>query len=309
MKTSLLRLSVLLCSIFLFHIHYADAQTIAFQRDSNIWIADKDGNNQKVVCVGSDPDISQDGKYIAFSGSHGICYIDIQSKKIYTFKSITNSRSRDPRWSPDGKRLVFLYLKIPQQWTVGVVDLEDTYFKRLPEGAYTEEIWSPVWDREGKYILCHDNGNILKIDLDGQVISKTSYESTLLPYGISDTRFGLSPDGDLILFDAYVNNEDMKGLNEPPLAVFIYNLSTGRTARITPPGVCALHPCWMSGNRILFEGFTEKDVQGHQGKSEYETDINRYIYSIDIDGTNMKRLIVNGSHPSFSNNINDLSGK
>ena len=97
-----------------------------------------------------------------------------------------------------------------------------------------------------------------------------------------------------------VENERIKGLPEPPIAIFIHNLLTGKTTRVTPAGICALRPCWASDNKIIFEGFTENDIKGHQGKYEYEIDINRAIYSVDIDGKNLKKLIENGWQPSFS---------
>ncbi len=302
MKLNYLIIIITLSCILILNSSNLNAQTIAFQRsDNEIWIADKNGDNLQFVCKGRDPDISPNGKYIAFTAGNGLGYVNIKSKEIQIFKSIQAYRSFGPKWSPNSNMIAFMCLSIPHPWGIGIVDLEDTYFHILNEDGSTEYARRPSWDLEGRYILCHGDGNILKIDLNGNIISKIPYNNIFSSYGIANgTRLSLSSDGNYLLFDAMVENETLKGLHEPPIAIFIHNLLTGKTTRVTPAGIGALRPCWMSDNKIIFEGFTEDDIRGHQGKYEYEIDINRGIYSIDIDGNNMKKLIENGSEPSFS---------
>ena len=279
-----------------------NAQTIAFQRNDNeIWIANKNGGNPQFICNGMYPDISPNGKYIAFTAGNGIGYVNIESKEIHIFKSIRAYRSFGPKWSPNSNMIAFMCLIRPYPWGIGVVDLEDTYFHILTEGSNIRNVWAPAWGLEGKHVLCRGDGNILKIDLNGNIISKIPYKNIDLSYGIANSnRLSLSSDGNYLLFDAMVQNESIKGLPEPPISIFIHNLLTGKTTRVTPAGICALRPCWASDNKIIFEGFTEDDIRGHQGEYEYEIDIDRVIYSIDIDGNNLKKLIENAWQPSFS---------
>jgi Tol biopolymer transport system component len=306
MKQNYLIIIIILTCILILNSSNLNAQTIAFQRSveggDEIWIADKNGENLQLICKGMDPDISPDGKYIAFTASNGIGYVNIKTKEIHIFKSIRADRSFGPKWSPNSDMIAFMCLIRPYPWGIGVVDLEDTYFHILTEGSNIRNVWAPTWDLEGKYVLCRGDGNILKIDLNGNIISKIPYKNIDLTYGIANgTRLSLSSDGNYLLFDAMVENETINGLHEPPITIFIHNLLTGKTTRVTPAGICALRPCWVSDSKIIFEGFIKDDITGHQGKYEYEIDIDRAIYSIDIDGKNLKKLIENGWQPSFSN--------
>src|SRR4030042_1685569 len=302
MKLNFLIIIIALSCILILNSSSLSAQTISFTRNDNeIWIADKNGDNLQFVCKGMYPDISPNGKYIAFTASNGIGYVNIELKEIHIFKSIRADRSYGPKWSPNSNMIAFNCLSIPHPWGICVVDLEDTYFHILNEDGSTKYARRPTWDLEGRYILCHGDGNILKIDLNGNIISKIPYNNIISSYWIANgTRLSLSSDGNYLLFDAMVENERIKGLPEPPIAIFIHNLLTGKTTRITPVGICALRPCWISNNKIIFEGFTENDIKGHQGKYEYEIDINRAIYSVDIDGKNLKKLIENGWQRPFS---------
>jgi Tol biopolymer transport system component len=301
MKTNYFIISALIYLIFIFDIHCGIGQTIVFQRGNKIWIADENGTNQRLICEGRDPDISSDGRYIAFAANKSLCYINIESKEIHTFKSIPECSILRPRWSQNNKMIAFNCLCLPCGWGIGVVDFEDTHFKILTKDTATVDFWGPTWDKEGKNILCHGNSNIFKIDLDGGIITKAPYSNIALSYGISsETRFSLSHDGNYLLFEADIDDDYIEGLPEPPVAIFIHNVLSGETTRVTPAGICTLHPCWMSGNKIIFEGFTKDDIKGHQGKSDYEIDIKRSIYCIDIDGKNLTKIIENGSDPSFS---------
>ncbi len=314
MKLNYPTIIITLLCVLILNSSGLNAQTIAFQRSGDdgdeIWIADKNGDNLQFVCKGMDPDISPDGKYIAFNAGNGLGYVNIKSKEIHIFKSIRAYRSFGPKWSPNSSMIAFMCLVRPYPWGIGIVDLEDTYFHILTAGSNIKDIWAPAWDPEGKYVLCRGDGNILKIDLNGNIINKIPYKNIDLSYGIANgTRLSLSGDGNYLLFDAMIENEKIKGLPEPPIAIFIHNLLTGKTTRVTPAGICALRPCWMSDNKIIFEGFTEGDIRGHQGKYEYEIDIDRAIYSIDIDGNNMKKLILNAWRPSFSKGFQDKPEK
>jgi hypothetical protein len=286
-------------------MHYVIAQSIVFQRDNEIWMSDNTGKDQRLICEGRGPDISPDGKSIAFTTNKGLCYFDIESGKTHVFKSTEGNTILDPKWSPDNKLIAFVCPQRPGFWRLNVVDLENNH-SILTEGGNIEDLWSPTWDQKGKYILCHDGFNLFKIDLYGEIIDKIPLPSIVLTYDSvgfsSDSKFSLSIDGAYLLFDAYVDNEHIKDLPEPPIAIFIHNLSKGETTRVTPSGICALRPCWASKNVIIFEGFSEDDIKVHQGNFEHDTavEINRGIYSIDIDGENLKKLINNGSEPSFS---------
>ena len=83
---------VLIVIIFLvfFNFRVSLAQTIAFERNGGIWVADANGDNQEKICKGYDPDISPDGTLIAFTAyqndSRYIAIVEIKSKKNKNIK-------------------------------------------------------------------------------------------------------------------------------------------------------------------------------------------------------------------------------
>ena len=126
---------ILFYFIFIVYVPVLNAQSIVFQRGNEIWIADKNGDNLQFVCKGGDPDISPNGKYIAFTAGNGLGYVNINTKEIHIFKSIRAYRSYGPKWAPNSNMIAFMCLSMPHPWGIGVVDLEDTYSHILTEDS------------------------------------------------------------------------------------------------------------------------------------------------------------------------------
>jgi len=107
----------------------------------------------------SDPQISPDGKWIAYtvtvvdkaanSSNSDIWMISMDGK---TTRQLTNSPKGDsqPRWRPDGKVLAFISSRdgAPQIYTLPMDGGEATKLTNISAGA-----GSPVWSNDGKWLL------------------------------------------------------------------------------------------------------------------------------------------------------------
>ncbi len=148
-----------------------------------------------------------------------------------------------PRWSPDGKYLVFnsykqggpmLYLK----------DMGSGAVRRLSgqSGLNIGASWTPN-GREIALTMSHKgNPDIFTIDLQGKIL-----QQLVQHWGI-DVSPAFSPDGDKI---AFVSNRS----GSPQ--IYILDLNSKREDRLTYEGRYNTSPAWSSRNRIAFVSMTD----------------------------------------------------
>src|SRR5438445_211332 len=94
----------------------ATSQKIAFERGDSIWVANADGSDARKIVKGSAPDLSRDGKRIAFHTDESrskdlvrqIATADVATKQVKIFKNEIPSRNcQRAIWSPDGAHILF----------------------------------------------------------------------------------------------------------------------------------------------------------------------------------------------------------
>lgn len=212
------------------------------------------------------------------TGNREICVADYDG---YNARQVTSEKSIAlfPRWSPDGKYLVYssykaqaTFLKKDMGKQAGpLLYLKDmgsgkSNLLSSQPGLNTGAAWAPN-GREIALTLSHQgNPDIYAIDLQGKIL-----KHLVQGFGI-DVSPAFSPDGSKI---AFVSNRS----GSPQ--IYVVDLATGREDRLTFEGRYNTSPAWSSRNRIAF-------VSQSGGRFD--------ICTIDPDGKGLKRLTDNTSN-------------
>jgi hypothetical protein len=253
--------------------------------------------NKKGICVysitekkeylisttGQDPALSPDGTKLAYTDNgknsdRFIVVIDLATKKKMILDT-HNSNCYGAVWSTDGKMLAY-NIFLGAKWAIAVINADNTGARIL--GKNTEGCYSPVWIPDSRIIMLQDGTNLKLVDLNGQV-EKTVSLGTLdggLPElkgmvgNASSDRFVLTPNQQQIIFCTGTN--DPGESDGPPDAVFIYDVASKKTLRLTHKGYSADEVA-LSGNTVLFT------------ISKLKSSVFS-ISQVDIDGKNYKIL-------------------
>ena len=219
----MMRLFVTLSALAILHSAMAaEPRLVAFERAGEIWVANLDGTGAKKIARGVQPNISPDGKSVAFntesekSLDRRIAFADIATKKITVFqKEIPSQNCQHAVWSPDSSQILF-NLFTEDEWHLGLINADGSgfrYAKKAPPGK-SISFWSAAWAPDGKSIYVQDLDKISQLSLDGAVL-KTWDLHTLFPDGglSSASHLSVSPDGNSLVVDVEVDEEvNRKGL-------------------------------------------------------------------------------------------------
>ena len=216
---------VVLMLILLMVVVDAQAQ-IAFVShrvgNPDIYVMNIDGGNPRNLTNNRDNDFqpswSPDGKRIAFvSNRDGHFINNIPAYEIYVMdadgdnlQNLTNNPNddRDPSWSPDGERIVFVShraghfrSKFLITSEIYVMDVDGNNQQRLTENRKND--WNPSWSPDGKRITFSsdrrgdfENFEIYVMDVDGGNQQKLTNNRG------DDRSPSWSPDGERIAFSS-----------------------------------------------------------------------------------------------------------
>ncbi|MFH1930189.1 MAG: Tol-Pal system beta propeller repeat protein TolB [Pseudomonadota bacterium] len=194
--------------------------------------------------------------YMCEYDGHGV-------QQITTDKSI----SLLPRWSPDGKKIMYnsykdggplLYMKDVSSGTVKRISTRP--------GLNIGACWTPDGQRVALTLSNKGIPDIFIIDLNGKIIKQVTNH-----WGI-DVSPTFSPDGNQI---AFVSNRS----GSPQ--IYLVDLISGREERLTFEGNYNTSPAWSSLNRIAFVS---------QDAGHYD------IYTMDPNGGRLRRLTEDGGN-------------
>lgn len=172
-----------------------------------------------------------------------------------------------PRWSPDGKKIMYnsykdggpmLYMKEIGSDTVKMISARS--------GLNIGACWTPDGKKVALTLSRKGNPDIFSIDLNGKIIKQLTDH-----WGI-DVSPTFSPDGKKI---AFVSNRS----GSPQ--IYILDLKSGSEERLTFEGNYNTSPAWSSLNRIAY---VSKDAGYYD------------IYTVDPNGGRIRRLTENGGN-------------
>ena len=271
-------------------------QSIVFYsaREGNlnqIYVMDPDGSNQNSVILDTasdtDPDISSNGKYIAFKTSppgpkgtaSNILIESLWSGAVWNVTDDTSlfSANEWPRFSPDGKQVVYDHTPDTRVgvYTIYVADVDgDDPPTALALGRY------PSWSPDGKQIVFRSVNDIAVVNANG-----TSKTPTLLTHesaGSFAQMANWSPDGGYIAFMSF---------REGYCSVFRMKADSSEQTNLTPKDPadapakwCSRAPAWSTnGQEIFFMSFRPSTG----GQSE--------VFVMNMDGTNVRQLTNDGT--------------
>jgi TolB protein len=241
-----------------------------------------------VATMGDAPSLSPDGRKVAYTatnkkGDRFIAVMDLNTKK----KTILNTSSNNcygPVWSPNGKFIAYnVFNTQKSKWFIAVIDSGNTGAKVVTNSL--EESYMPTWTYDSKNVVVQDMQNVYVVNLSGNITGtyKISDMIKLKNSGPSSgDRFMFTGDNKKIAFSSEV--DEPGGNDGPPNAVFIYDTAGKTTLRLSLKGYFA-DGVVVKGSQVLFTASKIKSLVQN-------------VYSIDLDGRNLKILFPNCSSVS-----------
>jgi len=160
-----------------------------------------------------------------------------------------------PRWSPDGKRILFSIKKESTNFDVGIVDVDGKNFRQITDSPVPEV--SPEFSPDEKRIAFFSGGIIYVMNADGGVPWAITDRSLLL----YSTGFGWSPAGDEIAFSA-VKKQDGNVFVE----IVAVNVDNPNLRRNITTGTWDVMLQWLDDGKIFFRS---KRLDGFETKLFY----------------------------------------
>lgn len=211
---------------------------------ADLYWVDRSGRADKWTAFGTRPvggiRLSPDGRQLAFSTgglNRGVWVFDIQRNTVARLTS--DGQPWTPLWTPDGKRVVFSWVKTgPSEIWWGAWDGSGK-MEQLTKTEFEQRASS--WTQDGKYLAFVDSGRGTGLDI--QVLRMADRQ--VVPFAATKANEAFpefSPDGRWL---AYTSNESER--NE----VYVRSFPDGkRTLPISSEG--GMSPMWARDGRELF---------------------------------------------------------
>lgn len=240
-------------------------------------IADK--QETRLNLEGNDVRLSPNGARVAYTyvgapdHERRVAMMDLGDKKT----TILDSGCRNcygPVWSPDGNYLVYNAFT-GSNWSIKCVDKDNRQPVMIAEATNAQHgYYAPAWTADGKKIILQDMSAIYLYDVNGALVKTISMQDidTAL-YINSSSQFLLTAGEGKLVFEKEVMGDSTA--EEPPLAIFAYDLHSKKLNRISPAGYDCFHPL-LKGDTVFFSG-----IKGI-GRHSHRPIIN--IYSADLNG-------------------------
>jgi Tol biopolymer transport system component len=270
------------------------SQNICFYRNNNVWLSDINGQNQKLLFYGNNPEISPDGRNIVFTDQIessdgtwntqiGIYLLSADSKTMLS--TIPGVYNTYPHWSPHCKFIAFTHWSGKQE-EIAYIDSLGNNYKVLTENiSIKTKLEFAYWKNDSDIVL-HDKDFFYEINLNRNLVSQNPIRDIVVDYNGNAISFSfMIPNKQLLFTNIY---SATKEYGEPNDAIFLYDLKSNLTSRLTSDTLHAQYPSWHpNGYDIIFQGIKQSTDKTN-------------IYKISIVGNDLKMLIEDGQNPSCS---------
>ena len=275
------------------------SRKLAFERGDDVWLANIDGSAPKKIAGGQSPELSPDGTRLAYNtvqpigqpAHRQIAVVNLATGESSIFKEIPSDNCMAPRWSPDGKQLLFDYYANNDR-RIGLVNADGTGFRDVQATEPKHrDYWAATWAADGHSFFAEDMENLYQIDLNARILKRWAVEK-IIPHGGmgGNVRMDASPDGKYLLMDIEMDEKERKGWDGPPASIWMIELATDKTTRITPKTLYGWDCHWLDApDSILFIS----QAAGEKNPSIYRM-------SVAGQGKDRKLLMKNGCGPGTS---------
>jgi Tol biopolymer transport system component len=132
---------------------------IAFERGQDVWLRNpRTGAQARIVRNGTFPELSRDGKKLAFVRDGDVWVVDLSTKRAHR---LIRNAGCGARWSPDGRRIAFDRCPQDGERYLYVALADGTSARRVAKGE------SPTWSPDGRELAFSDGRRIIRIRPDG----------------------------------------------------------------------------------------------------------------------------------------------
>jgi parallel beta-helix repeat protein len=280
-----------------------DGKKIAYLFNSDIWVIDNDGSNQKQLTFNAsvyDLSWSPTSKKITFASPNGVWVIDNDgsNQKQLTFNAPVYQSS----WSPSGKKIVF-----SQEDGIWVINADGSNKARLTDGSHIETTRSllentylgaewdldyyPSWSPDGskiafirtlKYKILKYNVEMIEYLHNLYTIEADGSNPTLIMEDVTELSPVWSPDGKKIAF--IKRNVEKRGQG-----IFVAESDGSDYKQLTNASSFDYGPAWSPDGKMI--AFASNRYSG----PDYD------IFLMNSDGTNIKQLTALGAgSPTWS---------